>query len=67
MSFILLLGDSERQETPDMNEVEKPQEPIQPQTPQIKQHSKPKRPVNAKPSLPKSSSTTYLGELKQLY
>ncbi|XP_056613617.1 cysteine-rich secretory protein LCCL domain-containing 2 [Triplophysa dalaica] len=52
-------GDSERQETRDMNEVEKPQEPLQPQ---IEQQSKPKRPVNSKLSPPKSTSTTYLAK-----
>lgn len=58
-------GDSERQETPDMNEVEKPQEPLQPRTtppkPQPKPSS-PKKPANAKPSSPKTTRNTYLAQ-----
>lgn len=59
-------GDTERHESPDMNEVEKPQEPIQPQItlltkPQSKPSS-PKKTVNPKTSSPKSASTTYLAQ-----
>lgn len=50
-------------ESPDMNEVEKPQEPVQPQTTPTKPQSKPfspKKLANAKPSSPK---TTYLAQI----
>ncbi|XP_056096310.1 cysteine-rich secretory protein LCCL domain-containing 2 [Rhinichthys klamathensis goyatoka] len=59
-------GVPERHESPDMNEVEKPQEPVQPQTTPTKPQSKPfspKKVANAKPSSPKTTRTTYLAQI----
>lgn len=61
---ILFLGDHERPESPDMNEVEKPQEPVQPRTTPTKPQPKPylpPKPANANPSLTKTTRNTYLG------
>uniref|UniRef100_A0A8C2JTH3 Cysteine-rich secretory protein LCCL domain containing 2 n=1 Tax=Cyprinus carpio TaxID=7962 RepID=A0A8C2JTH3_CYPCA len=58
-------GDPERHESPDMNEVEKPQEPVQPRTTPTKPQPKPsspKKPANANPSSTKTIKTTYLAQ-----
>ncbi len=62
--MILFLGDPERPESPDMNEVEPVQEPVQPRTTPTKPRPKPslpQKPANANPSLTKTTRTTYLG------
>ncbi|XP_059373536.1 cysteine-rich secretory protein LCCL domain-containing 2-like [Carassius carassius] len=58
-------GDAKRQESPDMNEVEKPQEPVQPRTTPTKPQPKPsspKKPANANPSSTKTTRTSYLAQ-----
>ncbi|XP_042584597.1 cysteine-rich secretory protein LCCL domain-containing 2-like [Cyprinus carpio] len=59
-------GDPERHESPDMNEVEKPQEPVQPWTTPTKPQPKPsfpQKPANANPSSTKTTRTTYLAQI----
>uniref|UniRef100_A0A8C2BN95 Cysteine-rich secretory protein LCCL domain containing 2 n=1 Tax=Cyprinus carpio TaxID=7962 RepID=A0A8C2BN95_CYPCA len=58
--------DPERHESPDMNEVEKPQEPVQPWTTPTKPQPKPsfpQKPANANPSSTKTTRTTYLAQI----
>ncbi|XP_072516754.1 cysteine-rich secretory protein LCCL domain-containing 2 [Salminus brasiliensis] len=57
-------GDPQRPETPDMNEVEKPQVPVQPRTTPSKPAAKPKPQPAApkKPSSPKVPRTNFLAQ-----